>query len=245
MRASILAVALVVASSVHGAPPHRKAVHHSSAADSPKIHQIPQSGILNEADLVAIAKLHVGATADQFSDDPSLAYIGREFTITLPADAVSIDYDKQSHTLRVATHAWDDSVDLEKDESRRSFIGQNGYGAKAQVTEFEGSDYGIWMPGHAYDRKAITYTTTADPSTARALSEAIRLRLTGRIVKAGGTYAEPGSAVMRRYLSSDATVEDPTALHVTGYYLATELTSGEWIDERTGNAIGPAAISTP
>lgn len=244
MRVSALAIGLILASSAQAGPP-RKTTHHSAPATATKAHQIPESGTLNEADLVAIAKLHARAGGDQFSDDPTLAYVGREFTITLPRDALSISYDKETHTLQVATHAWDDSVDLEKDESSSSFVGQNAYGAKAQVTDFSGNDYGIWMPGHGYDRKAITYTTTGDASTARALSEAIRLRLSGRIVKAAGTYAEPDSAVMRRYLSSDATVDEPTALHVTGYYLATELTSADWIDERTGNVISSATISTP
>jgi uncharacterized protein len=48
--------------------------------------------------LVAIAKLHARAGGDQFSDDPTLAYVGREFTITLPHDALSISYDKETHT---------------------------------------------------------------------------------------------------------------------------------------------------
>lgn len=231
--------ALVLASLAHttaaAAPTRKASASHQPA--SPARHEIPASGVLGGSDLVSIARLHISGGADQFSDDPTLAYIGREFTVTVNSDDLSADYNKETHALSVSTPTYSDGFKLADDIHVSHFVGQNGYGARAAVTKREGNIFGVWIPGESYNRKPITYTTILDGPAARDLSKSIKLRLSGVITRADGIYAEKDSAVFKKLLYADATVSDPYELFVVQYFVSARFTKAEWIDGRSGDVL--------
>lgn len=208
-------------------------------------HRISSSGTLGQADLVAIARLHAKGGRDQFSEDPTLAYVGREFTIILPSSAIRTSYDLGTQTLTASTKTLDDGVDLADEETEKRTVRQNGFGAKAVVTERRGNHLGIWLPGGTYTRKPIAYTANLPGAEARVMSKALRLRVSGKITKAEGTYAEKNSAVYKKTFISDATIGDPIDLWVSRILLSVTFTKAEWIDSRTGIVISEAPILTP
>ena len=230
---AILASAATVASAA--VPTKRQARSSAYTAQvSAAKHVIPSSGVLNGADLVAIARLKAKASGDEFADEPTLAYLGREFTIDLPPRSIVIHYNNESHTLVGSTPTYDDGIDLVAEETEARFAGQNAFGAKAIVTKRRGNDYGIWLPGASYNRKPVVYSAPMPGTEARELSKALRLRLSGTIVKASGPYAEGISTVYKKSLLADATVSDPIDVWITRYLVAVAFTKAEWIDGRTG-----------
>jgi hypothetical protein len=236
----ILVVASAMQSAAIGAPTKKAPTPHQTASVS--LHKIPQSGVLDASDLVAIARLHLNNSTDQFSDDPTLAYVGREFTITVGADDLSTDYDKTSRTLKVSTPTYSDGFKLAESIAVSRYVGQNGYGAKAAVTKRRGNTFGVWIPGESYNRVPITYTAILDGPAARDLSKSIKVRLTGAITRADGVYAEKDSAIYKKLMYADATVSDPYEMFIEQYFVSVAFTKAEWIDGRSGDILGTVAL---
>jgi len=208
---------------------------HLSTAKPP--HIIPDAGVLNTEDIVAIAKLASTASADQFSDDPSTKYIGREFTVTLDADELSTDYDKTTRTLTVETPTFTDGFTLDRRTTQSRYVGKNAFGVSAVVTQTRGNIYGIENPGSAYSRKPISFVTTLDGAEAQNLSKALRLRVSGTIGKASGVYAVTGSVISKHDIITEATVSEPEDVWIKQYFVAVSFTKAEWIDTRTGGIV--------
>ena len=207
-------------------------------------HVIPESGVLDANDLIAIARLASTASTDQFSDDPSLKYIGRNFSFTPDADELSTDYDKDTHTLTVATPSYLDAFILDRQISETHYIGQNSFGASTTVSKTRGDAYGIENPGNTYSRKPISFEATLDGANARALSKALRLRLYGTLKKASGVYASNNSLVSEQPIITEPTVSEPTDFWIKQYLIAVDFTKAEWIDTRTGTVVKTEDLST-
>lgn len=243
MRIAFLLAFAVALSANAPAAPTKKASAHSKAAAAGNAHKIPDSGVLNAADLVAIARLKAGNSTDQFSDDPTLAYVGRDFAITVGPDDLTTDYNKESHELKVSTPTYSDGFKLAEDVSVSRYVGQNSYGAKATVTKRRGDTFGVWIPGESYQRTAITYTQTLDGPAARELSKSVRLRLSGIVTRADGIYAEKDSTIYKKLMYSDATVSDPYEMFIEQYFVSVAFTKAEWVDGRSGAVLSTTELA--
>ncbi|HEY5336578.1 MAG TPA: hypothetical protein VIJ85_00115 [Rhizomicrobium sp.] len=208
--------------------------HPSTAKVS---HFIPDTGVLNADDLVAIAKLASTASADKFSDDPTVKYIGRNFTTTLSAAELSTDYDKATHNLTVETPTFTDGFTLDRKTTESRYVGRNGFGASAVIVQTRGNIYGIENPGNSFSRKPISFVTTLDGAEAQNLSKALRLRISGTVNKASGVYAINGSVISEHDIITDATVSEPEDIWIKQYFIAVSFTKAEWIDTRTGAVV--------
>jgi TonB family protein len=245
---SVAAIAMLVAA-ISAAPfrlPANAAGAHAKptlAAKAKAPHIIPETGVLDAADLTAIAKLASTAATDQFSDDPSLKYIGRTFSF-MPESLLSTNYDKDTHVLTVETTTWMDVIVLGGDSTDSRYVGQNSFGASATITKQRGNGYGIEIPGSSYSRKPISFVATLEGAAARDLSKALRLRLYGTIKKASGVYATNNSAVSEHDLITQPTVSDPDDIWIKQYLIAVDFTKAEWIDTRTGAVIKTDDLGT-
>jgi hypothetical protein len=212
---------------------------------TPATHQIPASGVLHEADLVAIAKLKANTADDKFSDDLTIQYIGREVTFTV-SGGFNTDYNKETHFLTVAPYDFEEAFELTKELTLSHSMGQNGFGAKTVVAKHRGTITGVWI-GSRVDtrvRKPFIFRAELDGSNARDLSKALRLRLTGTIARANDIQADERSPVHHTSVISDATIGDPNDIWLEGYYVAVAFKKIEWIDSRTGavlSTIDPTA----
>lgn len=237
MRGRLIAtVGLLMAFSVAAATPRKVARLSAKPATQISVeqpHTIPTSGDLSAADLIAVGKLAI-ADSDQFSDDPSVKYVGRQFLVTIPATALSTSYDKDTNELKVSTRSYEEGYELRRDETRSEYVGQNGYGARTTVTKVRGYAYGIEYPGERYEKQIISYSAHLDASPARDLSKALSLRVTALIIPADGIYAKKGSIFFEHHIISDATVSDPYDDFILRYYIACKYTKAEWVDTRTG-----------
>lgn len=64
--------------------------------------QVTNSRTLNAAGLIGLAKLKAQVSHDQFSDDPTLAYVSRDFTVLIDPDILETFYDRVSGELVVS-----------------------------------------------------------------------------------------------------------------------------------------------
>ena len=214
----------------------------AAKAKPPRV--IPETGVLDASDLVAIAKLASTASTDQFSDDPALKYVGRNFSFMPEADVLITEYDKSSHILTVATPTFLDAFTLDRNTTETHYLGQNSFGASTTVTKTRGSVYGIENPGGTYSRKPISFEATLDGTDARALSKALRLRLYGTIKKASGVYASNNSIISEQPIITEPTVSDPTDIWIKQYLISVDFNKAEWIDTRTGTVVKTEDLST-
>jgi hypothetical protein len=222
--------AIAVSKATSPLPAHRSA--------TPASHQIPTSGVLHEADLVAIAKIKANSAEDKFSDDPTIQYIGRDVAFTVNG-GFNADYNKDTHSLTVAPYDFEEAFELSKELTLSHSMGQNGFGAKTVVAKHRGTITGVWI-GSRVDlrvRKPFIFQAELDGAGARDLSKALRLRLTGTIVRANDIRADERSPVHHTSVISDATIGDPNDIWLEGYYVAVAFTKIEWIDSRTGAAV--------
>ncbi|KTF70693.1 hypothetical protein ATB93_18745 [Sphingomonas sp. WG] len=190
------------------------------------------------ADIVAIARLKAKEEGDQFSEDHTIQYVGREFVVDLPARAISVRYDKNTQTLVASTPTMDDGIDLVREEKETRGVGQNAFGAKVAMTKRRGAYYGILLPGKFYSRRPIAFSATLDGPAARSLSAALRLRLRGILVSA----ANSKSPVLSMPLVADATVDEPVDVWISRYLVAVKFSKAEWLDGRTSAVIKAADI---
>jgi hypothetical protein len=194
---------------------------------------ITETGPLNEADLVAIGRLKAKAAADQFSDDPTLPYVGRGFAIVVDPELLTIHYDRDAHSLRVSFGAYFDSLIFVRDTKKSLQPSQNAFGAKAIVSQERGDVYGILLPGDDRTRETLAYVSSLDGPAARELSKAIRLRLTGTIARAN--YVN--TAVLDLPLSTQATIAQPIDIFVDQHLVCVSLSQAEWFDSRSGKTL--------
>lgn len=234
MRFPMMLLGLAAATMAHGRDAPRKGAHAVAKAVVAKPHAISVTGVLNEADLAAIAQLGAASLQDQFSDNPSLAYVGRDYSVLLPASEIGVDYDRDSHVLTAIVSKYSDIITLSRKLDSSVYAGKNGFGAKASVSKLRGATFGIWLPGSIYNRKPLTYTSTIAGDAARSLSTDIRARLTGKVIKADGVYAEKASAIMRKSLVTDATVASPMDTLIDQYGVAISVEKVDWLNARTG-----------
>ena len=239
--AVLLGAALLTAPSAAMAAPAKKRAASAAPArpapvtpaPKPPPHQIAPTGVLGAADLIAIARLKQETPGDVFSEDPTKSYIGRAFVLTLDPGELTTEYDKEHQILSVYLPDSTDYIDLDKDVAARSFVGQNAYGTKSDVLEMRGNAYGIQLPP-ARRRSPISVEAKLAPELARALSAALRLRVTGTIIAAKGLFAAADSAIFEQSIYTSATLDSPVKKAIKGYYLAVSLSKAEWIDTRTG-----------
>jgi hypothetical protein len=243
MRVALFLPVVVSLSVGAFAAPAKKAPSRHTAAVSTAVHKIPESGPLDSTDLMAIARLRSNYAEDQFSDDPTLAFVGRSFVITVGQDELTTDYDKEAHALKVSTPTYSDGFKLAEEISVSHYVGRNGYGARAVVTERRGKSFGVWIPGESFNRKPITYSTNLDAAAARDLSQTVRLRLSGVITRANGVYADKDSAIYEKLMYADATVNDPYSLFIKQYYVSVAFTKAEWIDGRSGQVLATQELT--
>ncbi|WP_143093817.1 hypothetical protein [Caulobacter sp. UNC279MFTsu5.1] len=206
-------------------------------APAPKPHVIPETGTLTNGDLVAIAKLAAKGSADQFSDDPSRKYLGRDFIAVFGNDELRSSYDKETKTLTISTSEYSKGWELDGERKYSEYTGQNSYGAKATITKIEGKIYGVEIPGKQFSRKPFKFLTQLDGEAARTLSKAVLLRISGTIREATGVYADKGSIVSKPAILHDATISEPTDTFVMQYFIAADITKVEFIDPRSGEVI--------
>lgn len=197
-------------------------------------HRVPAEGTLDREDLIEIAKIGASAADDEFSDDPTLSFVGRNFAITVDPENLSVSYDKSSHALKVETGRYIDAFDLQSRKTQTFEMGQNGYGARTRITKTRGSIFGIWLPGHSYSRDPIVFNGIFEPQAAKSLSGAVRLCIYGHITKSDGVYARKESAIYEKDYISSATISDPEDMWLRGYYVSAAFDRAEWFDNRTG-----------
>jgi len=234
MRVLTVILGLALVTAAHGKDAPRRNARPVAKAASAKPHTISAGGLLNEADLAAIAKLGAASSQDKFSDNPSLAYVGREYSVLLPASEIAVDYNKDFHVLTAIVSKYSDIVTLDRNIDSSVYAGKNGFGAKTTVSKMRGDIFGIWLPGSIYDRKPLTFTAAMPGDAARSLSTDIRARLTGKVIKAEGVYAEKASALMKKSLITEATVANPLDTWLEEYAVSVSVEKVEWIDARTG-----------
>ncbi len=239
MRVIVLAAGLLAAAGIGQAQvrqrPRAAAAKPSSAAPS----TIPADGVLGEKDLVAIARASAKLEGDKFSEDPTVAYVGREYSLLLPKNALRVDYSRDSGTLTASTPSFDDGIDLVKNETEKVVPGQNSFGARVVMTQRRGSYFGILLPGPSYARKPQQFSAPLAGAEARALSGALRLRVSGVIKTAEGG----SSPVLRTSLLADATIDDPVDVWIKRYLVAVTFAKAEWIDSRTGAVISTTSAA--
>ncbi|WP_188916209.1 hypothetical protein [Caulobacter rhizosphaerae] len=126
------------------APAVKKALAPKPPA--PKPYVIPTAGILNGDDLIAVAHVGEKGAADEFSDDPSLQFVGREFVVSFPKSEFSTSYDKEAKILTLRVYTYNDGWKLLRQVNRSEYVGQNAYGAKAVISKTAGKAYGIEIP---------------------------------------------------------------------------------------------------
>lgn len=226
---ALIVIGSLAATRAFAAPPHQ-----IRAGTSFPGHAIPAVGVLGGADLVAVVELAASSSKDQFSDDTSMRYLGRQFVVTLPPDAIEISYDKKRHKLSVVTESFMESWPIARKVKEGIFSGQNGFGARAQIERRRGNIYGIEIPGDLLHKKSFSFQRELDGTEARALSKVIRLRLSGVISKAQGSYAMSNGIVSEHSHMTDATVAEPLDVWIREYGISAEITKAEWVDSRSG-----------
>ena len=241
----VLGVAFAVGTVSQSAPRPKAAKPPATIAEiqAPQAlipHAIPSAGLLSAADLVAIAQLTSKGSEDQFSDAPSpLKYVGRNFTIVLASDVLSVSYNKEEHKLTVSTSKYSEGWILDKRIVNSTYTGQNAYGAKAEISKKRGDTWGVEIPGPAFDHEEFIYMKTIDGPSARDFSKFVSLRVTGKIKNAEGIYAEKNSVLSRHYLITEATVSTPLDVLISQWLIAVNIEKAEWIDSRTGEILSP------
>lgn len=234
MRLVILSVIGVMASqSAFAAPPKHKAPAAHKVTIAP--HVIPDTGDLGAADIKEIARLGAKAEKDQFSDDPTLSYVGRQVVITIDVNLCTW-YHKDTHTLKVALADHCGKFMLGENVQESSYVGQNGFGAKAVITKYRGEYYKFALaPGCDQDSPGPSeYSVVLDGKSAEELMDALRLRITATIVKADGVYAIKNSTLCKRWYGHDATVDEPSDQSIDSYEVSLKPVRYEWLDSRTG-----------
>jgi hypothetical protein len=208
---------------------------HIKTAPAP-VHQIPETGVLDSTDLVGIARLQ--ADTDQFSEEPTLKFVGRNFALSVDPKDVSTSYDRNSQRLTVSFTPPHGSLELAKDVKRNLYSGQNAFGAKATVIKATGDTFGVRFAGSRSARDFVSYSATMDGASARELSKAIRLRVSGQVTRA--KRAE--TAVVTDLSAETPTVSSPIDKFVTQHLVCVSITSAEWIDARSGAIVGGGDI---
>lgn len=173
----------------HPAKLHRAATPTGAVA----IHPIPADGPLNEADLLAIARLGDNAAPrDAFSKPELSPYAGREFSFTRKA---GWDYDVNTETLTIRFIYIDNHIKLSDDMIvGGSYAAENVFGATTRVQVANSREYelrtisspqtGGTSPSNWYESKV-----QLNPGEARSLAQHLDVLIEGRTAPDGGDIA--------------------------------------------------------
>lgn len=206
-----------------------------------------QSGVMSEADLVALARSKSAVGDDQFSNDPTLGYVGRAFAVTVPSSDLDVTYNRDTHVLRVSLRHQNspdlgkDSIELENDVQTTTYPAQNAFGATTTVISEHGNTYGILIPPDPYTRELLAYAANMNGDAARALSENIRLRLFGKVTR----DSRQATAVIADLSMSVPSLDHPVERLVTPYLVCATFSKAEWIDTRTRVVLSTRTIEIP
>lgn len=241
MRVWLAVVTGMLAAGGMAAPQKRPAMQKPKVAITkpalPRV--VSATGVLGREDLIAIARLGAVNSTDQFSENTTASFIGREYSLVLANDNIDAMYDRNTKTLNLVLSRYADSVRLDDELVDSTYSGQNGFGAKAQIAKTRGKSFGIWLPGSIYERKPLSLTVATSGELARSLSQNVQARISGKIIEAKGAYAESGSAIMRKSLIIEPTVTAPNDVLITQYNVAVSVETIDWVDTRTGQPIKP------
>lgn len=211
------------------------------------IQQTSDGGKLDEAGLIAIGRSKAAVANDQFSADPTLAYVGKEFAITVPSSDLDISYDRNSRILTVSLrhqHSPDlgrDAIELASDVQTSTYSGQNAFGAQRAVVSERGNTFGILIPSDPYTRLLFSYTAELDAEVARELSKSIRLRLFGKVTR----DEHRNTAVISDLSMSAPTLNHPLDRWVVPYLVHVAFSKAEWVDSRTGVILSNKDVGDP
>ncbi|HET7577420.1 MAG TPA: hypothetical protein VFK19_12780 [Sphingomicrobium sp.] len=230
-------------------------VTHSKprAATRPRAaHAIPATGLLKEDDLIAIARLEARTKVDQFAEDPTLAYVGRKFVITLAPKQLATEYDQNTHILSVAPSAFLDFFELTRDVRASRYVGQNAFGVRADIAKERGSAFGVCNPWRfsglsrligSTASGGVRYIAQLDGPAARELSKSIRLRLSGRITRLDRGQPWRPTAVFMEPKLDVAKLDHPYDTIVHQYIVSAAFDKAEWVDHRTDKVISESEVT--
>jgi hypothetical protein len=217
------------------------------------IHAIPSTGMLSEADLISLARLESRTKVDQFTEDPTLAYVGRNFVITLGSKQLATKYDQSTHTLSVAPSASLDFFELARDVRSSSYVGQNAFGVKSNVAKERGSAFGVCNPWRfsglsrmiaPTSSGGVRYVAQLDGPAARELSKSIRLRLSGTITRLDRGQPWRPTAVFMEPKLDVAKLDHPYDTIIYQYIVSVNFEKAEWVDSRTNEVVSENEITS-
>jgi hypothetical protein len=232
---AIAALAILVASGpVSAAAAEAAKPPAGKPALRPVARAIPETGVLGAADLVALIKLGNKAATDQFADDPTLKYVGREVSITVGTRYAKPDYDRDRKFLVLETSPQDTYWELGREISTSQYSGVVSVGLKRIINKQRGSIFGVEVPSNDSGPETHSIGMPMENEAARQLSQNAALRIKGRIRIATGPNAKWRSILSERRNTSPPTLRDLTDRDVSVWTVAVDVDSVEWIDTRTG-----------